>query len=572
VFWKTSPLDQELVLYSEDAMASVAVVARPDGPVMKIDNAAGPGGAAGAIVEARLGLLPGLLLENVDRALCIGIGTGNTLMGLVTAGPAEVDCYEPLPGVAWAAGTFFHRFEEEVPEDTRLNVFIGDPRFYLASEEESYDLIVGSPVFPWRNRAGFYYSREHFTAVREHLGPGAVFCQWIPLHQLHWEDFGDIGYTFSEVFDNVAVFLASAETPYPVVGFVGSADPLQLDPRAMQARLDSHSRRDVIESCGMDSAMEILSLYLGNHWLFRAGFPDPQVNTLDRAVTEFRAARVIELPEVLGFNHFAQLAKPGLKESAIALLDGKLEGQERRNLELEIRSQSDGMREYLASHAYAIGGEILRPTAVTPEQQGELRRLREARVDAGSRAFSLAPGHRVLRRNLLEIWRSMIRMEELTVAANLMALGYSKLPEDVEIAYNWGLSYLLQEMYEEASFAFEKALAVDPDFHAARIHHAIALFCRGARVQAREELDRALEEAGGVDRLSELTRGLVLLMTEGVGPALPVLENFSREGPWVALIETAVDQARKSGAGGDAEDAGGNAGSSGDGKGERPPR
>jgi tetratricopeptide (TPR) repeat protein len=318
----------------------------------------------------------------------------------------------------------------------------------------------------------------------------------------------------------------------------------------MQERLDIHPRKPIIDRLGLGNAMENLSLYIGDHWMFRARFPDPVVNTVDRTLVEFRAARVFERQEVLGFNHFVQLAAPGSKENVIAFLDREaLKGRERSDLEAKIAAYSEGMREYLGSHAYAIGERLLRSASGIPvgEETPELRRMSEERLETALRAFEMAPEHRVLRDNLERVWRSMIQKEELKIAANLMQTACARLPEDEKFAYNWGLSYLLQEMYDEARVAFDRALDIRSDFFLARIHRGIALFCGGKRVQAREEIGGALEGAGDAGRAalsrSPLTRGLVDLILEGPESAAKDLEDFESRGPWAPLILRALQVA-----------------------------
>ena len=53
--------------------------------------------------------------------------------------------------------------------------------------------VVGDLFFPWQAEAGFLHTREHFEHVRRLLRPGGVFCQWIPGHQMGWEEIGVIG-------------------------------------------------------------------------------------------------------------------------------------------------------------------------------------------------------------------------------------------------------------------------------------------------------------------------------------------------------------------------------------------
>jgi len=546
-FWKNSVFDKECVYFSDDGMAAVCVVQRADGRVLKVDNAEGLGGPRDELLEMRIGMFPGLLCDQPEKALCLGLGNGHSLMGLIGSGPRQVDCVDDLPGVIEAAH-YFHNFPVEVPAETTLKFTASDIRVFLSSTDRTYDLILGNPGDPSRAGAGLLYTKEHFERIHDRLSDQGLFCQWIPLHQLHWEDFGIIGYTFSEVFDYMAVFLADTETPFPVAGLVGTRQPLRLDPRAMQKRLDLHPFRGLLKKIGLDNALENLSLYVNDQWLFRTRFPGQRVNTADRPLVEFHAARLMARPDVLGFKHFLQLSEPRLNEDVLPLLDSvRLEGQERRDFEIEIRSYSDGLRYYLACHAYELWEMILSPIEAlnpTPEGAGELRRLFEKRFELSIEAFRLAPEHRVLCSNLVRLWKDLIQRNELVRAANLMATAAKERPEDPTMAFNWGLSYLLQEEYESAAIIFEKALGLNPKYSSARLHYGIALFCSGIRVRAREELDRALEDGGGMEQLSDLTRALATLILDGHEKAGPLLARFEKEGPWAALIERAVDQAR----------------------------
>jgi len=542
--WRSPGLEEELVLYSEDYLAQTAVVRRPDGLAMKLDNQiVALGGESGVAVGIRMGLMPALLRGETKTALCLGLGAGHTLHGLFQAGVERVACVESLPGV-FQASHLFHAHQNQISAEQSLEFYLMPTAVFVRGDDRSYDLIVGTPQPPRRSGAGFYYSKEFFLDVRERLAPTGLYCLWIPLHQIYWEDFGVIGYTFSEVFDHVAIFLASAESPLPFVGLIGSSETLRLDPQRMQEELDRHSSLPLLKKFGMNNAMENLALYIGDEWLFRARFPNLTINARDRTVVEFAADRVFEPQESLAFNHFVQLAEPGLKENVISLLELDAgEGQGKRELEIEISAYSEGLREYLASHAFAMREALLWRVAPGPLRDGELRRVARVRFDTGLKAFELAPKHRVLRHNLLDLWRSLIQQDELLRAANLMREAFAKLPEDAVLAYNWGLSYLLQGLYEEAATVFERTLELDPDYHLATVHLAITLFCLGDRVEAREKMTEALEKGGGMERLSALTRGFALLILEGVDEARPLLMTFAEHERWGALIAQALKQA-----------------------------
>lgn len=554
-FWRTSSLDEELVFYEKDVMADVAVVQRPDGLILKVNNTAGLGGTSGEYLETRLGMLPTLLLpEEPQSTLCLGMGTGNTLMGLVQAGAGKVICVELVESVIHAAHTF-HNFTEESPDPERRPILVhGDARVFLAAVDAEFDLIVGDLFFPWQSEAGFLYTKEHFTTVREHLKEGGIFCQWIPLYQLHWDDFGIIGNTFSEVFDNVSIFLASADAGYPVVGLFGSESPMSFDPDRLKKRIDSHPRRDLIERYGLADVMDNLVLYLGSEWLFRVRFPDRRVNTIDRTLLEFRAARVLELPEVLAFNHFTQLARPEFNRDLDPqrIVFSESEPEQRQEFKLVLNRYSRGLRAFLASHAFALGEQLLAGAVAGGQKSEELLKYTKGRFDMGVKAFEAAPEQALFRWNLIEIWKSMIRKGDLQRATGLMEMGFKTAPDSVQFACNWGMSLLSREMYDEAASIFKTALEINPKHFSSRIHYSAALFITGKRVQARREMEQVVSDLGGINSIFGLTRsklamGLAVLILHSAAEARPWLENCIRDMPWMSnLINDALKSAAES--------------------------
>ncbi len=562
-FWRTSDLDEELVFYEKDVMADVSVVRRPDGLILKVNNTAGLGGTAGEYLETRIGMLPSLLLpEEPEETLCLGLGTGNTLMGLVNAGAGKCYCVELVESVIHAAAHSFHNFPEESPHESRRPTLVhGDARIFLAAVEQKYDLIVGDLFFPWQSEAGFLYTKEHFTTVREHLKEGGVFCQWIPLYQLHWDDFGIIGNTFAEVFDSVSIFLASSRSGYPVVGLFGSEAPMKFDPDRLQERIDNHPQRHLIERFGLANVMDNLVLYLGSEWLFRVRFPDRRINTIDRTLVEFRAARILELPEVLAFNHFTKLAKAEYNRDLEPhrIIFSRRKPEERQEFKRLLNRYTRGIRAFLASHAFALGEHLLAGAVAGGQKSEELMKYTKGRFEMGVRAYEAAPEQNLFRWNLIQIWKSMIQQGDFVRATRLMELGFSLSPDTAQFACNWGMSLLAREMYEEAAAVFKKALEVNPDHYSSRIHYAAALFIAGKRVQARQEMEQVVADIGGVNQVFGLTRsklasGLAILILHGVKEARPWLDSCTRDMPWMSnLIQDALNSASESARKGDRE-------------------
>ena len=91
----------------------------------------------------------------------------------------------------------------------------------IGKADERYPLIVGDLFHPGRDGAGSLYAVEHFEAIRDHLAPGGVFCQWLPLHQLDEASLAAIVRTFLAVFDESHAFLGIYNAQTPALALVG---------------------------------------------------------------------------------------------------------------------------------------------------------------------------------------------------------------------------------------------------------------------------------------------------------------------------------------------------------------
>lgn len=547
LFWKSLPEGEDRIFYRSGKMAEVSVVQGPEGMILKVNNTSGLGGTGGAYLETRLGMMPFLLAGGSERALLMGLGTGNTLHGLLTAGARDVDCVEIIPEVV-TASTAFHRFDSQTLTGGRLRIIFNDARTYLKCANERYDLIVGDLYFPWQAEAGFMYTREHFQRVKESLTEDGIFFQWLPLHQLRWEDFGVIGYTFSDVFPHVAVFMASPEVAFPIVGLVGSNEPLRIDPLRLQAELDAHFQQPVLKQFGMDDALALVTLYFGNEWIFRTKFSEVLINTEDRTHVEYRSAKVTETHAELSITNFRRLADPFFKEDAVPMLDlPEMEAREKVAIEEKVRKYSEAMKHYLVSWSLFLREDYLERMGFA-DLPDEKRKVREAMGQETVKAFGLAPDLVQVERNFLRLWQLYLSEDEITAANNLMVFGVTAAPERDDFYNKLGLGLMVEGKYAEAQVCLAGAVDKNAENHSARANLAIAEFLMGDRVKAREDMALVVEEAG-YEKLSasRLTVALAMLILKGEGEAEPLLDPLLQDPMWKDLVEAALESARESG-------------------------
>ncbi len=212
---------ETLVWRSIGADGVVAVVERGGERLIRTDNYSVLGGTGEMAHQRRQGHLPLLLHPSARRVAYVGSATGISAGATLDHPIESLRLVEIVPGVAEAARRFFRRENEGVYEDPRTRVALDDARSFFRTTDERYDLVVADLFVPWRAGTGALYTREHFEAVRAHLLPDGVFCQWLPLYQLTEEELRVVTATFLDVFPRSALFRGDFYGGYPIAALVG---------------------------------------------------------------------------------------------------------------------------------------------------------------------------------------------------------------------------------------------------------------------------------------------------------------------------------------------------------------
>ncbi len=218
------PAGDRLVAYAEGASGVVSVIDGSFGRRMKLNNHYTLEGAGRLLAgKARAGHLPLLLHPAPRRVAFVGSATGSTAGASVLHPVEHIDLIEIVPEVHALAAQWFAETNHHVHADPRTRVVVEDGRNHLRATRERYDVIVADLFSPWNPGVGSLYTTEHFRAVRDHLAPGGLFCQWLPAYQHSPETFDMVAATFLDVFPNALVFrgdLYARTTPrVALIGF-----------------------------------------------------------------------------------------------------------------------------------------------------------------------------------------------------------------------------------------------------------------------------------------------------------------------------------------------------------------
>jgi spermidine synthase len=251
-------------------------------------------GGAAAFGERRMGQLCALLSQAsgppgpVPRALYLGLGTGSTMGGALQVPHAAAEGVELVPEIVQLL-PLFSKINDDLATRPGVSLHAADARRYLAASDTTYDLVVADLFHPGQDGASALFSREHFRAARDHLRPGGLMCQWLPLYQLDAADVQAVARSFLDVFPETHAFLGIYNAQNPALALVGRAP----DPAVATLQLDAARLSETTKSLQtiVDPRDLLASHLLGPAELAAWAGDGPRNTDLDPIIT-FNAARV----------------------------------------------------------------------------------------------------------------------------------------------------------------------------------------------------------------------------------------------------------------------------------------
>lgn len=235
-------------------------------------------------LQILLGSISSLAHPDARKQLCIGLGTGMTSGALAVAG-GELEVVE-LSSAVLEAEPLFARWNGALSTRDDVRLIHDDGRAYLARSRERYDVISADPIDPVVAGSAYLYTDEYYRLGREHLAPRGVMSQWVPLYDLSLADIAGIVRTFRGVFEHVTAWV----TGYDLV-LVGSREPFELDPAAIEARIErDEALRALLADVAVHDADDLLACcFATNATLDAFAELAPRANTDDHPWIEFHA-------------------------------------------------------------------------------------------------------------------------------------------------------------------------------------------------------------------------------------------------------------------------------------------
>ena len=273
------------ILYAGEGMnASIAISRWDDGAVQfhvsgKVEASTEPYDMR---LQRMLGHMPALLHAKPHSVLVVGFGAGVTAGSFVLHPEVKriviCEMERMIPPVATR---FFGRENNNVLNDPRVEMVYDDARHYVLTTREKFDVITSDPIHPWVKGSATLYSKEYFELVKQHLNPGGIVTQWVPLYETDLSTVKSELATFFDVFPNGTIWgNDTAGGGYDTV-LLGQAEPTKIDVDQLQEKLERPDQARVAQSMrevGFGSAIALLSTYAGQGPDLRSWLADAEIN------------------------------------------------------------------------------------------------------------------------------------------------------------------------------------------------------------------------------------------------------------------------------------------------------
>jgi spermidine synthase len=216
-------------------------------------------------LQRTLGHLPALLHPDPHSVLIVGFGAGVTA-GSFTLHPdiQRIVICEIEPLIPPTATRFFAPQNYNVMHDRRTQIVYDDARHFILTTPEKFDIITSDPIHPWVKGSATLYTKEYFEMIKDHLNPGGLVTQWVPLYETDADTVKSELATFFDVFPNGTIWANEDDEGGYDVFLLGAKDRLTIDVDALQRRMDTPAYARVVQSLAevkLATAQELLSIY-----------------------------------------------------------------------------------------------------------------------------------------------------------------------------------------------------------------------------------------------------------------------------------------------------------------------
>jgi spermidine synthase len=287
-------------------------------------------------LQRMLGHMPALFASKPKSVLVVGFGAGVTAGSFVLYPEIQriVIC-EMEPLIPPTATEYFAKENYSVMHNPRVQMVYDDARHFVLTTNEKFDIITSDPIHPWVKGSATLYSKEYFELVKQHLNPGGIVTQWVPLYESDDATVKSEVATFFDVFPNGSVWGNDNNgTGYDTV-LLGQVEPLKIDADSIERRLESPADAPIAKSLrdvGFGSVVDLLATYAGQRGDLLPWLEGAEINRDGNLRLQYMAGLALNTSmegtiynEILSYRRYPQnmiVASPQIEQALRAALQG----------------------------------------------------------------------------------------------------------------------------------------------------------------------------------------------------------------------------------------------------------
>jgi spermidine synthase len=318
-----SNAQRSTVVWEVDGTESgVSLDIRPSGYAFFVNGKSDGAARGDAATQVMLGLLGAVVPAHPRRGLVIGLGTGSSAGWLAAIPEMErVDVVELEPIVLDVARAC-EPVNQNVLNNPKVRVQIGDAREMLLTTRERYDVIASEPSNPFRAGIASLFTVEYYRAANDRLTDDGVFAQWVQAYEIDARTLQTIYATMAGVFPQIETW----QTQPGDLVIVGSKHPRRYRADVLAGRITAEPFRSALAHAWRAVDLNgFLAHYVANDTVARALGTSSlaEVNTDDRNIVEFGLARSLGRNELVGVDddlrslaHAMNSARPPIEDGS----------------------------------------------------------------------------------------------------------------------------------------------------------------------------------------------------------------------------------------------------------------
>jgi spermidine synthase len=233
-------------------------------------------------LQRMLGHIPALIHAGPKSVLVVGFGAGVTAGTFVVHPEVKnITICEIEPLIPQASSKYFASENYDVFHDPRTRMVYDDARHFVLTTKEKFDIITSDPIHPWVKGTATLYSKEYFELVKQHLNPGGVITQWVPLYESDFETVKSELATFFDVFPNGTIWGNDINGEGYDIVLLAQVEPTRIDIDTLGKRMSRDDHKLVARSLAevnFHSVPQLLGTYAGRAEDLKSWLEGAQIN------------------------------------------------------------------------------------------------------------------------------------------------------------------------------------------------------------------------------------------------------------------------------------------------------